>query len=162
MMKKLITTYLFAIGIAVIFAACNRNNGDIGDLFGEWRLESMTADGEPVQLYSKKDDASIPILFTWAFQGNVVRINSIYPNSHITECYGTWKRDFDNNILELKFIYKDSKEDTKYLYTPHEMLCLSPDGITRLDIVRFRNKKLEVKYVAPDGIEYSYYLTHPH
>lgn len=85
-MKKFITTYLFAIVIALIFAACNRNNGDIGDLFGEWRLESMTADGEPVQLYTQKDDASIPILFTWAFQGNVVRINSIYPNSHITEC----------------------------------------------------------------------------
>lgn len=159
MIKRIIFAYIFPVVLTVLLQGCTRNDGDIGDLFGDWKLESLTADGEEVKLYvgTGKDD---PILYTWAFQSNVIRINTIYPDDRVLDCYGTWQKDDD--VLELKFIYSDSQEGTDYRYNAPEELCLSSDGITKLNIITLTGKKMDVSYVSADGIEYRYYLTHPH
>ena len=41
-------------------------------------------------------------------------------------------------------------------------MCLASDGATRLHIVRLTSKKMEVSYTTTEGVEYKYYLTHPH
>lgn len=81
----------------IIMSGCTRHNGDIGDLFGEWRLERLTADGQETDLYEETPDA--PLLYTWAFQGNIIRINTIYAHNRVFECFGTWMREDD--LLEL-------------------------------------------------------------
>lgn len=145
--------------LTVMTSACTRHNGDIGDLFGEWRLERLTADGVEQQLYDSEDE-SAPILYTFAFQGNLIRINSIYQYYRVADCYGTWL--IDEDILQLRFTYDDNLEGTDYLYNPPKALHLSPSGITRLDIVSLNGKNMQLSYIDEAGVEYNYYLTHPH
>lgn len=141
---------------AICLSGCTRNDGDIGDLFGEWRLESITADGEPLQLYDNDPDA--PQLYTWAFQSNVIRINTLYVHSLVYDCYGTWART-DNSLI-LTFTYTDD-DNTAYRYTPPEIFHFSSDGVTDLAIDRLSGKKMELSRVDSDGTLYRYYLTHP-
>lgn len=141
-----------------VATGCTRHNGDIGDLFGEWRLEKLTADGDNVELYSQ--DAGAPQLYTWAFQGNIIRLNTIYAHNRVIECYGTWS--LKDDILELLFIYKDNEIGTENRYRPPKAMHFSPDGITRLHVDRLTGKKMEASYVSDDGVEYRYYLSHPH
>lgn len=152
-------TTLLPIVVIMLCAGCTRHHGDIGEFFGDWRLDKMTADGEQIILYSEDDD-SAPILYTWAFQSTVIRINSIYTYNRILDCYGTWSEE--DGVLELRFTYNDLDEGTDYLYTPPKILHFSPDGVTRLNIDRLENKKMVVSYTATDGVKYTYYLTHPH
>lgn len=154
---KAMTVFVVCLSL-VIMAGCTRHNGDIGDLFGEWRLERLTADGQETELYDDSSDG--PLLYTWAFQGNIIRINTIYAHNRVFDCFGTWMRDDD--LLELCFIYHDNSQGTDYLYNPPEAMCFSPDGVTRLHIDRLTGKKMEVSYTSADGVEYRYYLTHPH
>ena len=165
MMKKLtlrmvsIAPVGLLLTVLLLAAGCTRHHGDIGEFFGDWRLDRITADGEEMLLYPDTDE-SYPILYTWAFQSTVIRINSIYTHNRLLDCYGTWSES--DGILELNFTYSDNEEGTEYLYTPPKILHLSPDGITRLNIERLADKKMIVSHVGEDGVKYTYYLTHPY
>ncbi|MCM1077706.1 MAG: lipocalin-like domain-containing protein [Bacteroides sp.] len=141
-----------------ILSGCTHNNGDIGDFFGEWRVEKITADGQPIRLYEDLPDS--PILYTWAFQGNIIRINTLLSHNRFYDCFGTWS-DVDE-ILTLRFTYTDSDDGDGYRFTPPEVMHLSADGVTHLQIDHLDGKKMELSRTDSDGILYRYYLTHPH
>ncbi len=48
-MKKTGISLTFAVCALILslLSSCRMNNGDIGDFFGTWYMESMTVDGEP-------------------------------------------------------------------------------------------------------------------
>lgn len=144
--------FLLSLGL-ILLSSCTHNNGDIGDLFGNWRLDRLTADGVEMPLYDGTDDA--PVLYTWAFQSSIIRITAIYPHSLYSDFWGTWKEDAD--VLELNFTY----DSTDANHVPPVALHID-DGITVLTKDRFDSNKMELSYVSSEGTTYKYYLSKPY
>ncbi len=141
--------------VLLLLSSCTHNNGDIGELFGNWRLDRLTADGVEVPLYDGAGDDA-PVLFTWAFQSRIIRITAIYSHSLYNDFWGTWEEQPD--VLELNFTYSSTDAN----HVPPEILHLNDDGITVLTKDSFYNNKMELSYVASDGKTYKYYLSKPY
>ncbi|MDE6860078.1 MAG: lipocalin-like domain-containing protein [Duncaniella sp.] len=146
---RLIQKILIMLVAGFISAGCTRNNGDIGDLFGDWRLDTLTADGLEMELYN--GDVEV---YTWAFQSNIVRIQEIFTYMDFSDYIGTWRRDGD--VLILDFTHHADYGDENF--SPPEDLHLVEHGVTKLDIVRLDSRKLQVSYRGEDGVEYMYFL----
>lgn len=153
MKTKIFSSLVIAL-VCLAFSACTRNNGDIGWLFGEWRLDRMTADGEDVKLYTDGEDG--PKLYTWSFQSHLIRINTMFTHHRRDESMGSWEEKDD--MLELNFSYKDDLGP----FLPPKALHLVEGGITPLHIDSRGGKKMVLSYTAEDGVTYVYYLNHPH
>lgn len=147
MIRKLYILFILLLGF--VHQGCTHNNGDIGDLFGTWRLESMTADGEELDLYS-----NLTQLYTWAFQSHIIRIQDIRNNMDHSNCFGTWMQNDDELILN--FTHENDNGNNGFL--PPTPLHFETDGITKLTINRLSSKRLQTSYRNSDGIEYMYYL----
>lgn len=156
---KAVILSMLMVTFMALTNSCTRHHGDIGDFFGEWKLNKITADGEELLLYPD-NDVAYPILYTRAFQAQIIRINSLFEHHGVLDCYGTWKEE--DGYLELRFTYSDTQEGTDYRYNPPAIMHFSPDGVTRLKIDHLDGKKMEVSYIGEDGVKYAYYLTHPH
>ena len=146
---KFIQNIFIILAAAFLTAGCTRNNGDIGDLFGDWRLVALTADGEELELY--EGDAR---LYTWAFQSSIIRIQEIRAYMDYSDYLGTWKRVDDELILDFTH-HADYGDDN---FTPPEVLHLVAHGITRLEIIRLDSGKLQAGYKGDNGVEYMYFL----
>ncbi|MDE5918801.1 MAG: lipocalin-like domain-containing protein [Duncaniella sp.] len=133
----------------LVASGCTRNNGDIGVLFGRWRVESLKADGEPVALY---DDETL--LYTWSFQSSLIFITVIQPYTQYYDIRGTWSRDGD--VLKLNFGYTGN--DGQKYYDPPENLHLVRDGVSDMEIKKMTSSEMLLERVAEDGVRYVYYL----
>lgn len=149
-MKKTAGLLLASLILIAALSACTRNNGDIGPLFGTWRLEQMKANGTPVELYDSET-----LLYSWAFQSSIVAIQTILPHNNTRRALGTWEKD-DDKHLTLDFGYTDI--DGKLNHTPPAPLHLNSDGPTRLEIITFSGNRLNLRQTASDGITYDYSL----
>lgn len=147
MKTRYLLTLIFAF--LLISTSCTHNDGDIGDLFGRWRVESLQRDGIDVPLY---DDETL--LYTWSFQSSLIFITVIEPHNDHYDIRGTWKRE--GNLLRLNFGYKGNDGD-KY-YDPPENLGLVKDGVSDLEIVSLSSKEMILKRVSETGETYTYYL----
>ncbi len=154
-LKKSYYTF-FVITIIFVLSGCTRNNGDIGDYFGEWRLDKLTADGVEMPIY---DSGNEVVLYTWAFHGKIIRINTVYVHHHVENSFGSWLEDGD--ILELEFSYHDDIEDNMGMYTPPVALHLNSGGITRLHIDKMKDRYMILSQIS-NGIEYTYHLKRPY
>ena len=93
---KTISRIILLIVIALSFNACTHNNGDIGDLFGTWKLETITIDGEK-DVHNKrrchkenKDTSNIlPMLSAWKEQADMLRAGKIDIHD-----YNKWRYNF--------------------------------------------------------------------
>ena len=141
-MKKIQATLISLLAtIAVtLFFSCTRNNGDIGDWFGTWRVDELNIDGEPDPDYA-------PPYMIFKFQSSVVSI--VWPddaNHSVPGCTGTWKQEGDK--LLLRFDYG--------LITPTAASHLPETGT--LDILKLSRSTIELEYHSPEGITYYYKL----
>lgn len=156
-MKKLHSTIFLLLAAAVLSLAtgCTHNCGDIGDLFGYWRLNSMTADGTPVELYPETAEDGQPVrLYTWAFQSQIVMIHTFYDHEDSSQATGTWQRT--DRTLMLDFDHRDDG-GTEY-YTPPAALKLVEGGVTPLEIILMNPNEMKLSYTADDGVTYEYRL----
>lgn len=135
--------------------SCTRNNGDIGDLFGRWKLETLTADGVGLPLYGDDADDTDAELYAWWFQGSLVWIHTVYPHQDFVTVKGMWSRTETQLLLD--FSYADD-EGNKY-YTPPSALHLVAHGVTPLTIESESSSRMHLWYVADDGVRYDYYLS---
>ena len=103
-MRHRLTDIFIVLLLVLVTCGCTRNDGDIGDYFGEWRLEKLTADGEALPLYT---DGSGVELYTWAFQGKIIQIVEMLPRHEYVEHTGSWREE--NDVLELNFSYSDDE-----------------------------------------------------
>lgn len=87
--------YISAAALLLIAfsAGCTHNNGDIGTLFGQWRLTGMTCDGADLMPEGKD--------VYWAFQSTTVKMVVILPYHERSESYGSWR--LDDNTLFMDF-----------------------------------------------------------
>ncbi len=78
--------------LTLLATAC-QNNGDIGDMYGVWRLDSYTLDGEPC--HDKYIDNT-----TFSFQNNIVEVISQYDNyMSAYQTYGHWIWRNDGTLM---------------------------------------------------------------
>lgn len=132
---------------------CTRNNGDIGDLFGRWRIESLTADGLEMPLYGDSSDGDNDVLlYTLSFQGSLVWIQTLYPHHDQLTVKGAWSRSGDRLMLD----FSHNGSDGDVYYRPPKELCLVENGVTPLTVVFESSSDMVLAYIADNGVEYEY------
>lgn len=144
------TRILSALLIFLTLSGCTTNNGDIGDWFGMWQLDSITIDGEPDTGYEGDQ--------VWMFQSEVFCMRTIGPMHAVTSSWGTWSAD--EKILTLDFSHSEANEDKIGDYTPFPSSHLVK-GVNRLSIDRMTSRTLILSMTTPTAT-YTYHLTHRH
>lgn len=136
-MKK-IFSILTVIAASILFlVSCTSNNGDIGPLFGKWKLISIEYQGLPQNEEYKGD-------IFWSFQSKVISMQQIVdPNNEAWILYGSW-------ILEDETLTLDFNEE--------EMLpsVLGLPLVSRLQVLKMTGSEMILIY-RPDensGITY--------
>lgn len=148
-MRTKISLLLAGIIIALLSSGCTRNNGDIGDLFGWWTLDSLRADGSEQALTA--DDV---LIYTFTFQASIVQVQQTLDHAEFHRYKGTWERR--DNLLLLNFGHSDTAGGW---YTPPAELHLIR-GITPMTIVELTHSKMHLRYTNDDdGVTYDYYLS---
>ncbi len=94
-----------------MFASACQNNGDIGDLFGVWALESYTVDGNRCR------DRYIDNT-TFSFQNNIVEVVSQYDDYlSAYQTYGEWIWR-DGDTLMFSFQHHDDTDSQEQYSAP--------------------------------------------
>ncbi|MDE7407637.1 MAG: lipocalin-like domain-containing protein, partial [Muribaculaceae bacterium] len=126
-------------------AACtSHNGGDIGPYFGQWKLESITIDGEI-------DDEYTGNVF-WQFQENVIDILEIVDLHGVIQHFGTWSAD--GTVLTLQYTYGDSHWPSGTgPYAPPASVHL-PSGIFSMNVISVSSGKMKLSYQSHDGVVY--------
>lgn len=131
-------------------SACLRDNGNIGDWFGTWHLESMDVDGEV--------DADYNGDILWKFQNNIIMISQVNDLLHTsTDSFGTWIED-DGRLL-LNFTYSDDYNPGggTGIYAPPASIYLKP-GISEMEIKELTSGKLILVYQASNDVVITYFF----
>ncbi|MBQ4344614.1 MAG: lipocalin-like domain-containing protein [Muribaculaceae bacterium] len=134
--------------IFIILPSCTRNDGNIGDYFGRWKLEKITLDGD-VRVYKYNN-------IFWSFQSSIIEmdeVNELY-HSKISH-YGSWFVEDDSLVLDFGHCDNDS-EPGKNEYAPISGMFLE-NGINMLDVILLSGSEMHLRY---DKGEYvvDYYL----
>lgn len=137
-MKNL--AYIIILIVALTVAtSCTQNNGYIGPLFGQWRLEKLTSD-----TIEEKCDTVF-----FAFQSDVFQIRAVDYTSYVSMPYtGLYRRP--NNDIQLN-IYSHWGRDIKTSNdTINTLKSLVPLHITELsplfEVEYLDNKKMVLEY----------------
>ena len=148
-MQKTIHGILTLIVIAVFTLSCTRNNGDIGEYFGTWKVESIT-------LNEVKDATYTGNLF-WGFQASVFSMKQVGENHSSTQCWGTWE-DIDGKILRIDFTHQDNlRPEGSPFYTPLPVSYLS-QGVSDLTILSLSGSEMNLEYINNEGTRIKYKL----
>lgn len=143
-MNKIIKA-LLPIFILSIFSSC-QNNGNIGDWYGMWKLQSITIDGV--------DDPEYEPNVFWKFQTGVIQMVRYSETSGSTGT-GTWKEK--NGILELTYEYSDnSNPEASRKYSTLSGMHLPATGVIPLEITKKPSSSMILTYRAEDGTNYVY------
>lgn len=144
--------YIFlSLAIAGLFlTGCTHPNGDIGDWFGSWHLESMTVaiteDGVTTVSPDEQYNANPEIMFS--FQGKV--FNAAYMER--AEIYGSWS--YAGETLTLIAGYNaGSGASVDYLFNPFPVAMHLPEGIDEQEItvVYINSRTMQWQYIDSDG-----------
>lgn len=137
--KNYFRILIAAIAACIISAGCTRNNGSIGEWFGEWKMQSVEINGTDDDTY--KGDV------LWKFQNNIVEMVVVDGHSH-TEHYGTWS-DSDGELI-LNFTHSDDLTPAGTgKYAPPAQTYL-PAAIVSLKVIKLSSSEIVLQY-APDG-----------
>ena len=149
------TRIIALIIIALSLNACTHNNGDIGDLFGTWKLESITINGEMDASYAKSSNV------IWKFQASVMSMIRTNDTTHDrSESWGTWSYANNETQLVLNFTHTDNNntQPGSAKYSPLIETHLPKATISTLDIKELNGKKMILIYHSSDGVEYTYHF----
>lgn len=129
--------------------ACRTNNGDIGELYGQWMLERLTIDGNPDNIECSD--------FSFSFQNNIVYVSHQTGHHEYVECFGTWQLEGD--VLTLNFTHTDQYHPTGGIkYNPPAELHIPSRASTKMDVSILTDKKLKFGFTDANGNMYEYTL----
>ncbi len=140
-MKKLANIILLVF--AICLSAC-QNNGDIGDLYGTWRLDSYAVDGVEQAGFEVENT-------TFSFQNNVVYVVTLKDEhqSHY-EQYGTWKDD--GNTFTFNFTHSDNQTSAgEDVYAAPSWLGMTSAEPMVMDVEKRSSSDMVFHWVSPDG-----------
>ena len=149
-MKYLLRLLILSLLVPAI-SSCTHNDGDIGPLFGYWRLDEVTVNDVPENLY---DNTGVE-LYAFAFQSNVMYIQTVKAHLDYDRAFGIWSLDGDR--MTWHFNWTDDGNYTNY--TPPAALQLDPSGLTVMDVVKLTSSSLETVYTDQSGNSIRYYLS---
>lgn len=118
--------------IIVTLLSCTHNNGDIGPLFGQWKLTEILINDKPDQNYGGN------IFF--AFQNDVTNMRMVCEHNETIEKYGHWEQNGDILLL----IY----DDPNYLPLPETYFNT---GVNTCEIITLNSKELILKRKSDNG-----------
>jgi len=125
--------------LMLLLSGCTSNNGDIGPLFGKWKLRSIDYDGvTPPGPYADN--------IFWNFQNDVVSIQLVEPYSEAWSIYGNWHLADDTLSLD----FTDQGE------SPAPVLML-PD-VSRLQVLKITGSEMTLLYRPTEDTGITYYL----
>ncbi|MGN0223591.1 MAG: hypothetical protein ACI4AM_06160 [Muribaculaceae bacterium] len=146
-MKRL--TYILIILTAALATAC-QNNGDIGDLYGSWRVDSYTIDGNLQE--------GRPTQTVFSFQSTVVNV------SLITDEYGGyWQRFGTWSETDTEFIFDFTHHDNKNapgtgMYEAPEWLNFTSDAPMVLHKDQRSSREMTLSFSDLQGRRHVYVL----
>lgn len=142
--------WISLVCIVVATAGCTRNNGDIGDLFGTWRMTDMTVDGSPA--------TGLQGAYFWSFQNDIINFKRIDdPVAHRTE--SRWGKFTDSDgylYLNLRNHSGQSSFDWNYVIFPELKLPL--EERVPLKFVERTSKEMKLSLTLDDGQQIVYVL----
>lgn len=139
MKNKILQTVLIAI-TAVLFSSCTRNNGDIGELFGQWKVVSITVNGENTPDYNG--------VMYFAFQSSVYCQKIVNEEAHWDDCvFAKWHYVESGIIIDFA--------DTNYAPFPPSGM---KQGENMVVIEKNDGKNMVMSYLSPDDVKYVYTL----
>lgn len=77
--------------VCLLSTACTHNNGDIGPLFGKWKVTAIEADGMETAQYAGNIFLN--------FQSHTVEVTEILPDHIHNDAFGNWSRTGDELML---------------------------------------------------------------
>lgn len=141
------TLYIKALTVLVLAIACAgcQNNGDIGYLFGTWRVDSFTADGV------ERPEAAARTLIS--FQNDIIMVQELL-DDHGTydNHYGTWSEDGDKMTLD--FTHTGESAD----YSAPQWLGWTSDAPMVMQVTGRGPRDVTWTYVSPEGVTNVYKL----
>lgn len=150
-MKVMRYFQLMAVSVLACLAmtGCTHNDGDIGEWFGEWHLQSIEIDGVA--------DADYDGDVLWKFQNNIVDMVIVEKNGHSREeRFGTWTAG--DSTLTLDFSHSDDlNAPGTGKYAPPAQTLL-PSGVTGLKILKLTSQEIMLQYEPASGEKIVYTL----
>lgn len=142
MKKKYYIPTLFSIILSLVsIQACMQWNGDIGEWFGSWHLETILINGEEDKDYEK--DLMI------SFQGKI--FNFCYLDN-VSEIYGSWS--YAGETLTLIAGYNEgSGANDHNLFEPFPKVLHLPAGVEQIEITvtEMNGKTMQWQYIDQNG-----------
>lgn len=132
----------------IISGGCTHNNGNIGELFGQWIMTDITADGvRPTEL--------TPSDWNWRFQSGVLLISHVDQAAHShQEFWASWQREGQTLVVN----YKNTDPAIDYNYQYPAELGFSKAAVYDVDIVASSGKQMTLRMLNPEGVTYVYTL----
>lgn len=142
---------LFLFSIALVGVSCKTNNGDIGNLYGIWVLESVYVGDTPLEDW--RDNISS---VDWRFQNNIVQITRANALHDYEYRIGTFTHE--NHTLELNFTHSDDENPSgQGIYAAPEWLYFEP-GTTMFNIDSESSSSMTLSTMHSDGKLFTYHL----
>jgi hypothetical protein len=141
---KIYLKYTLLVLLLATIASCTRNNGDIGTLFGQWKVTSITCDDTPVAGYSGN------IFFS--FQSQVFKMNRVFDDIAAEDPrFASWDYATSGNTTnDIIINFSDN-------YDPYPVTGMA-HGENRVTIVASSASSMTLAFTAPSGATYRYTL----
>lgn len=130
---------ILLIFVLLIIGGCTHNNGDIGPLFGKWKLIDIQIDNISDETYEDN--------IYWSFQSSTFSMIQVYDHHKTVTTYGSWQQT--DQTLTLTF------PDTNF--QPIHKLYL--DVSNEMKIIELSGKTMLLTQQSIDGREIKYQLT---
>ncbi|MBR5331977.1 MAG: lipocalin-like domain-containing protein [Muribaculaceae bacterium] len=150
---KTLSRIILIITALISLNACTHNNGDIGHLFGTWKLNEITANGELDSVYAEADNV------LWKFQSSVmsmIRANDVTHSRF--ESWASWEYTDNETRIALNFTNTDDNNTNPgaSIYSPLPEMHMPKACIVYVDIITLSHKEMVLRYTSEDGVEYIY------
>lgn len=134
-----------------LIASCTRNNGDVGQWFGQWHVVDISCNGRTV-------DGFEPVYFL-NFQNKVLSIIRLEEDVAYTEINGRWGTWEETSPTTLQFDFTHTDDDESGFYSPFPVFHFPADHPFTLTVTKQGSGKVTLSFTHPDdGKEYSYSL----
>lgn len=144
-MRKLLIIFVATLCLSSI--GCTRNNGDIGEWFGTWHLETITTNGVV--------DANYDGEIFWQFQTDVFCMLELGDYHTQTFHWATWSEHGNTLTLNYDHPRNPDKDDYHKYYPPAQVHM--PAAVVDLTIDKMNGHTLVATYRDADN-EYTYFL----
>lgn len=144
-MKKLI----LILSAVLTLCACRVNNGDIGDFFGSWLVESLTVDGVTPEDFDNESSY-------WEFQNNIIKVTYVSDRLETEGRWGTWTDEGQHLLLDFTH-YENGVEPGTGQYKAPEWLYMPQGRVIDLTFASRSSKRMKLWFTDSEGarIEYS-------